>query len=499
VGNQRSNDLRATGLIGVALVFIALAMSASALAERAQTSGVPDCDISAMNPGGGRVYLLHRCIADRDLALLARSAVNGVKTGLAEGGAKHFSTIRAILDLPQDVLEQVLRVAGQQDVPQEDIAEQLVDKALAHHALTKERLGVLNATEPTLNALADSAREAALAGRYEEAADLLTKAGIAAENLAQSDPATAPQSLAYAAAARAALGQIALIKSDYKDAASYLEAALRLVSNTDAGRRAAYLEALANAYYLQGRDKGDTAALADAVDVYRTLLNETSSSGDPVERALIEHKQGNALLRLGARTGELESLREAVTAFRDAFGKLPPAERWRERAAVQHDTGTALLRLGLAENSKERLEETITAFRESLKEAPRERTPHEWSNTQSSLGTALWSLGSRENSAARYDEAATAFRQSLKETNRDHTPLSWAARQNNLGATLMALGESKNTTSELREAIAAFKLALETYSDESATYYIGGVKDNLAKAEQMLKAQVMGTGQRRRD
>lgn len=54
-------------------------------------------------------------------------------------------------------------------------------------------------------------------------------------------------------------------------------------------------------------------------------------------------------------------------------------------------------------------------------------------------------------------------------------------------AALMALSERKSLLINLQEAVAAFRSSLEAYQDDSATYYISGVKDNLDRAERVLK------------
>jgi tetratricopeptide (TPR) repeat protein len=455
-------------------------------AERVVAQVSSTCRLGPGNLEGGPLYLIHSCLTDRDLAKLATLAMH-VPNGAFRNEEARLSKLRTILDQPQPVLEQFFLIAGQQDVAAEKLAEKLVEMSDAHKVLVGEWLAPSVSAQPDLGAMIKDAREAARAGRLEDAQALLTKASVTAETEAQNAPAMSAKNFALAASARAGLGQIALIRSEYREAAIYFEAALRLLADSDAARQYAYSEARAHALYRQGKDKDDVAALRDAIERYRALLNAAPRSGAPARSASLQLNLGNALLRLGARTGETQPLQEALIVFRNALEEFQRARQPLDWARAQQELGATLLRLGLAETGTARLEEAVAAFRESLKEYTRTRAPLEWATTQGSLGTALWSLGGRETGSARFEAAVAAYREGLKQISRDHTPLDWAARQNNLGAALVSLSERKKSLKSLQEAVAAFRNSLEAYQDESATYYIGGVKDNLERAEGMLK------------
>ena len=478
------------GLTRIAAAFIAFPLiiavtAAPSYAERVVPTVSSDCRLGPGNREGGPLYLIHSCITDRDLQTLAKLSLNPSSGAFRSEEAK-LSKLRTILDQQQAVLEQFFMIAGQQDIAAEKLAEKLIEMSDAHKVLVGEWLAPSAAAQPELDAVLKEAREAAQAGRLDNAQTILTKASVAAEAEAQNAPAMSAKNFALAAWARAGLGQIALIRSEYREAAIYFEAALRLLADSDATRHYAYSAARARALYLQGKDKDDVGALRDAVESYQTLLNAAPSTGAPAQSAPLQSNLGNALLRLGARTGETQPLQEALIAFRNALEGFQRARQPLDWARAQQDLGATLLRLGLAETGTARLEEAVTAFRESLKEHTRSRAPLEWATAQGNLGTALWSLGGREKGSARFEAAVAAYREGLKQISRDHTPLEWATRQNNLGAALVSLSERKNSMKSLQDAVAAFRNSLEAYQDESATYYIGGVKDNLDRAERML-------------
>lgn len=478
--NDRLICIAAT--LTAAALFIIFGLSPSH-AERVAAPVSADCDLGPGKQVGGQLYLIHSCATDRELLNLAKLAMHASDGALRAQETK-LAKLRTILDLRQTVLEQLLLIAGQQDVAPEKLAERLVEMSAAHKVLTGEWLAAPAAAEPELEALIKDAREAASTGRYDDVQTFLTKVSVAAETAAQGAPENSAKSFALAAWARAGLGQIALIRAEYREAAIYFEAALRLLADGDAERRDRYGEARAQALYLQGRDRDDTDALREAVEAYRAL---------PAKSAQARRNLGNALLRLGTRTGELAPLQDALTVFRKMLEDFQPAEQSVDWVHAQQDIGATLFRLGLAEKSTTRLEEAVTAFRESLKDDTRTRAPLEWAAAQSSLGTALWTLGGRETGSDRFEATVAAYRQGLMLISRDHTPLDWAARQNNLGAALVSLAERKSSLRSLQDAVAAFRNSLEAYQDESASYYIAGVRDNLDRAERMLK-QFRATG-----
>jgi tetratricopeptide (TPR) repeat protein len=475
------------------LIVTASALIAGDLPSHAERVVAPvssNCRLGPGNLEGGPLFLIHSCFTDRELSNLAKLAVHAANGAFRAEEAK-LSKLRTILDLPQPVVEQFLVIAGQQDFATEKLADKLVEMSQAHKVLIGDLLAPPAPAQP--EPPMKDAREAAQAGRYDDTQTMLTKASVAAETEAQNAPAMSAKNFSLAASARAGLGQIALIRSEYREAAIYFEAALRLLADSDAARQYAYSEARAQALYLQGRDKDDAGALKDAIERYRALLNAAPASGGPARSATLQLNLGNALLRLGARTGEMQPLQEALIVFRNALQEFQRARQPLDWARAQHGIGATLLRLGLAETGTARLQEAVTAFQESLKEFTRTRAPLEWAMAQGSLGTALWSLGSRETGFARFEASVAAYREGLKQISRDHTPLEWATRQNNLGAALVSLSERRSSLKNLQEAVTAFRNSLEAYQDESATYYIGGVKDNLDRAERMLK-QFRATG-----
>ncbi len=83
--------------------------------------------------------------------------------------------------------------------------------------------------------------------------------------------------------------------------------------------------------------------------------------------------------------------------------------------------------------------------------------------------------------------AITAYKPALNLRPRDRVPLAWATTQNNLGNALATLGQRESGTARLEEAAAAFRAALEVFELAGAEHYIDMVKENLERAETLLR------------
>ena len=77
----------------------------------------------------------------------------------------------------------------------------------------------------------------------------------------------------------------------------------------------AWLHEKAAAFYERGLDKGNNAALAVAITIYHTALQERTRERVPLQWAMTQNNLGNALQRLGNRESGTGRLEEAVAAF----------------------------------------------------------------------------------------------------------------------------------------------------------------------------------------
>jgi tetratricopeptide (TPR) repeat protein len=377
------------------------------------------------------------------------------------------------LAVNQAAVTNFLRILDEQNVPDDRILIKLAEIASRHLELV-DRLTVLESdSDPAGAALAD-ARTAIEIGDYDRADALLARAEEAdlaaarsAEELARQATAAAERRFLLAASRRAERGELSLIRLNYLEAAEHFKTALELVPAAATNVRGDYLCRYAGARYQHGDQKGDNAALREAVAAYRAALEERTRERVPLQWAMTENNLGTALYTLGTRESDTARLGEAVRAFRGAL-----EERTRERvpldwAMTQNNLGNALSALGERESGTARLEQAITGFRAALEEWTRDRVPLQWAATQNNLGSALYVLGAREGGTAKLEEAVVAFRAALEERSRERLPLAWAQTQNNLGTALLMLGERARDLASLRDALTAVRNAYELLVKEA--------------------------------
>jgi tetratricopeptide (TPR) repeat protein len=405
--------------------------------------------------------------AGRDVNFgLTPEQVKELTEAAARGATAPLTT--AIVDLSkrlgvtEDAAKTLLRIVGEQDVPLERLTETLYRVANDYKRL-QEQAAALNPDNPMARDLVTQARAVIDAGQFEQAHQLLREAtqaqlaaAQAARKLREQAQAAEDAQMLGAASVTAVDAGVALTEGKYQQAAELLGQAAEYVPADHPDERSGYLSGQAGALYRLGEERGDNAALQQAIKVYRRVLEERTRERVPLDWAATQNNLGIALRTLGG-TARLD---EAVAAYRSAL-----EERTRELmpldwATTQNNLGNALLTLGDRESGSARLEEAVAAYRAALEERTRERMPLQWATTQMNLGNALQTLGWRERGTARLEEAVAAYRAGLEVQTRERVPLQWAETQYNLGRALWLLGKRESGTAYLKEAVAADRAAL---------------------------------------
>lgn len=257
-----------------------------------------------------------------------------------------------------------------------------------------------------------------------------------------------------------ALGWLAMLRREYRLAASHFHDAGRILPPNETARRHDYRFAEASAHFRDGQTRGQEASLRHAITLLRACLRQTPRPQKPAHWRDLQNELGNALLVLADHDGETAALKKAVAAFRAAADDALLAAAPTEWAMLQTKAGLALTRLGERESKPSWLDEGIATLRSALARCSREQMPLGWALTQNYLGMALCQLGQQQAGTAKLSEAVSAFRAALEERTRTCVPLSWARTQHHLGIALCALAERGGGTVRLREAEAAFRCAL---------------------------------------
>lgn len=428
--------------------------------------------------------IVQSCIAQAELVQLKRLIVQR-QADLPEDAERNLELLLNVLQITRGAFEAHVHIIQKTETPNEELAQRLVEKALEHQKLL-EHIGFVDVGDPERVKLRDLALAAANRGLYDEAKDILRKAGESDASDLDQPIAVSSRRIQSKAAALAGLGRIASIQTNHMEAARHFGVACELVPNVYADQRREYRAAAGHAFYRQGNENGDVKSLRQSVQVYKVLLGLTARAPHPQEWAKVQDDLGNALLRLGARLGSKDDLEQAAHAFQEALNERRRDQVAAEWAQTQTNLGIALFRLGVHQRDAARLEASVTAFRDALLEVSEENEPEEWAALQNNLGTVLWNLGARTDNIETLEQSVEAFHNALKNNIRTIRPLDWAARQNNLGAALSALGEREKGTLHYEQAIQAFHISLQAYREASAIYFIEGVKKNLARAEELL-------------
>ncbi len=432
----------------------------------------------AIGANSGSIFVTRGYTPEQLRALIAD------RTKLAE--------LEARLEVTGQTLRRFFEILEQEEVPPGQWPVRLGEIAERHKQALK-RLAALETGDLEAQALLGQARTAIEAGDHGRAESLLDQAEKRELAGIEAEEASLDRRRLSAAAIRAEQGELSLIQLRYREAAERFAAAAELVPDSKPEQRLAYRKRHANALYRQGDEKGDNAALEEAIRAYRDLLGEYPRKRAPLDWATTQNNLGNALGILGEREAGRARLEEAVAAFRTALQEYTRDRVPLQWAGTQNNLGNALLRLGERESGTARLEEAVAAYRAALQEYTREKVPLQWAMTQNNLGNALMRLGERESGTARLEEAVAAYRAALQEFTRDRVPLQWATTQNNLGVALATLGGREVGTARLEEAVAAYRDALQEWTRERVPLQWATTQNNLGTALAGLGERESGT------
>lgn len=307
-----------------------------------------------------------RAAAERRHAELLRG-----QEELLRSNQQLLATVARERGIPRATLQAVLARMGEAGVPEEAVEARLRAKADEYILLQAEL-----ARRPSDRPYAAAARAKAQA--LLDQGDLDGARAALAEGRGHLR-ARREQTAREEAGLAAEEARVARLSLRYQDAATLYEEAAGLLAFDAEAAWARTMDA-ADAFYDQGNEFGDDAALRDAIATYGKALVLTPRAARPLQWAMAQNNLGNAL-----------------------------------QALEEREAGTA------------RLEQAVDAYRAALQEQTRERAPLDWATTQNNLGATLRVLGAREAGTARLEEAASAFDACLMVTT-SVWPAEWVSR-----------------------------------------------------------------------
>jgi hypothetical protein len=292
-------------------------------------SGPPQYQVGNIGPGavvlqGADLSVIVSSISATELQNLTRAAAAGAVGPLAD----KIVDLSQKLGLTMGAMRTMLATVGQSGVPDEKLAEKLTEVFEQNRKAT-DAIAALHPDNPVAQAHVTDAAQAQTRGNRDEARRHLRAAREAAEaaaaqalrmgqQLAQQAEVAARQQMLQAAHAAAAEAELALTGLDYMEAARLFREASALVPAGELDEKGILLRRHADALRRQGDERGDNAALHQAIQVYGCTLEVITRDRAPPNWALIMNNLGTALRLLGERESDTMRLEQAVNAYRAA-------------------------------------------------------------------------------------------------------------------------------------------------------------------------------------
>jgi uncharacterized caspase-like protein len=383
-------------------------------------------------------------------------------SALPDPARREIEAISATDSVPMDAIFAMLASLGE-NAPK-DPAE--LDKILRAQAeklkeMRAERDAV-SASDPEIKRLTDLANRAVDEGAIDAAVGLHTQIKARIGELSQRVDAVEENLKARRlefAAAFARSAETSSLAFDYRAAARDYNAAFREIERWDRALAWKYRADEGFALWNQGEQRGDNAALREAIATYRDALNyQTPNPGD---HAMTRNNIGVALDELASRVGDLSLMKDAIASHRQAlefYTRETDAVQW---AWTQSILANALLTYSDYDNDPELFNAAIDAYRVSLEVRTREMFPIEWARVNQNMGIALLGLARRTDSLQTINESVAAFRLALEEFTRERIPSEWANTQMNLAAALRLQASLADDTELLKQSAAIYRSILE--------------------------------------
>ncbi len=456
---------------------------ASVSAQAPQTSAICAKDRFAK---GVTAYLIQRCFNENRLMELRR-AIQRQQLQLESGNQRTADELMDALGIDRGVLNGFMLLLGELEADAENQAEYLADIVNNYRILLRD-LARLSAEDEETQVFDEIAAEIAR-GQWTAASRLALVMETRALSSRQQGGNDGPLRSERAAIAEFVLGQIALVRANFTEAARHFTTAADYADPaTPAGR--SFHEAAADALYNEAKRRWNERTLQEAIDIYRRVLDARPRSEEPELWARAQGKLGAAILRLGAGTRSVPLITGAISAFEAALEVRTRETAREEWARISADLAGALMQFGNAMREAKALRESAEAYRQALSGISFEESPGLWVEWQTNLGNVLWSLGRLEEDSAPLNEAITVFTSALGGLDAERQARDWGATQNNIGAAYFLLAERNDGVEDARNAVRAFQASLDAYREASAVYFISGVRKNLVRAQSLLQERL---------
>lgn len=327
----------------------------------------------------------------------------------------------------------------------------------------RERLLKSSVADTELDRLRAEAARSLTEGRFAEADRALAQAELRNLDGTVALDKMSKEKLLAAASGRADRGAVAMLRLNaqaYHDAAQRFAEAALIAASADQERSRVYAWLQGDALARLGADFRDKDGFNASIAHFRAMLAKLDNFDQTVAWAATQQRLARAINGLARLQGDRRLTRQAIDIYRTVLDDLTQKQAPALWAAIQSRFGEALTSLGDTEDDASMLEEGIAALRASLAALDRGTMPAEWTRLNFELGKAYVALGLRASGAAALEAAINAFKRVLDDWQQSTRPLEWAEVQDRIGAALCGLSAYYREPVVLEEAIAAFDAAL---------------------------------------
>jgi uncharacterized caspase-like protein len=400
---------------------------------------------------------------------------------LPDKSRREVEAISATDSVPMDAIYAMLASLGE-SAPRDpgELDRLLRSQAEKLRQMRAERDAVTT-SDPEIRRLTDLANKAVDEGAISAAISLheeiKARIGELSERIDAVEENLKARRLEFAAAyARSA--ETLNLSFDYVGAARDFHSAFEEVKRWDSALAWEYRLNEGLALWNHGDQRGDSASIRKAIDVYRDALEyETADRGD---HPLTLNNIGVAFTELGTRLGDPAMLREAAAAHRKALEVYTRDFDKGQWAWTQSLLANALLMASEYHTDQKLFEEAIAAYRAALEVRTREETPIDWARVNQNMGIAYLGLARREDSLAAADDAIASFKLALLEFTRERVPAEWVNTQTNLAAAMRFRASLAKDTNLLREAAALYREVLAAVDRDAYPLQWANAYNNLA-------------------
>jgi len=225
--------------------------------------------------------------------------------------------------------------------------------------------------------------------------------------------------------------------------------------------------------------KVEAGLVEDALEIYKSLLDEVSEKKESKIYAEIKHDEGVCYSILATFEDKNKNLSKAELALQEALKVYTIKKYPTNYALTQNSLGNVYSNIAEIRNTEENIEKAIQAYNNALEVYTQEDYLEDYAFTQTNLSAAFLVLSEVKDRLENLFKAVQALHEANKVYTRENYPYKYAVTMINLGSALLSLSTLQNTEKNLLQAVMVYKSALEVLSVEKYPHDFAVAQNNL--------------------